>query len=240
MTGFLLTFLGIMIPFIGECDMADTSMSDVKIKEKQLIEKFKEVHGDRYDYGEMEYVTARTKIKIKCAEHGVFEQFIGNHLKGHGCQQCYFVEQKFNQSEVIGKFEKVHGNRYDYSDAVYQGMLKKVNIRCPEHGVFQQKAQDHFNGAGCLQCYKDDLAKQREEKKLKILKICEYIYADRYDYSNSVYVSNEIKFTVICKEHGEFEVYPRTHVEGRMCPTCKKEDKAWKQLVKNRLAELNA
>lgn len=208
----------------------------VTSRKEELILKFREVHGERYGYDNMVYINARTRIAIQCSVHGGFEQFIGNHLKGHGCQKCYFADQVFKQTEVIKQFQSVHGNRYDYSNSIYEGMIKKISIRCPAHGVFEQKAQDHLNGATCMGCYKEDLEKKRIEKKNKILSICAQLYGDRYDYSDSVYISNEVKFTVKCMEHGDFDITPRSHILGAMCPKCKKEDKKWKQLVKaNRL-----
>ena len=39
---------------------------------------------------------------------------------------------------LILKFEKIHGNNFDYSKVVYEGLASKVIIICPEHGEFLQ------------------------------------------------------------------------------------------------------
>ncbi|HFX6264408.1 TPA: hypothetical protein ACSE6S_000356 [Acinetobacter baumannii] len=39
----------------------------------------------------------------------------------------------------VKKAEKIHNFKYDYSDTKYKGYRVKVDISCPEHGVFQQE-----------------------------------------------------------------------------------------------------
>lgn len=54
----------------------------------ELIAEFVELHGDRFDYSEVDYINSSTKIKIICKEHGVFEQTPNSHLQGKGCKHC--------------------------------------------------------------------------------------------------------------------------------------------------------
>ena len=56
---------------------------------EQIIEEARKVHGDKYDYSELEYVNAHTKMKIICPEHGEFYQNHVNHIAGkQGCPEC--------------------------------------------------------------------------------------------------------------------------------------------------------
>ena len=55
---------------------------------KILIEKAKKVHGNTYGYDEVEYVNSKTKVTIRCSEHGVFLQAPSKHLSGQGCCDC--------------------------------------------------------------------------------------------------------------------------------------------------------
>ena len=48
----------------------------------------KQVHGNKYDYSEVNYTCNRNKIIIICKEHGIFKQIPYNHLKGAGCRKC--------------------------------------------------------------------------------------------------------------------------------------------------------
>lgn len=55
---------------------------------EQFILDAKNVHGDKYDYSLVEYITALDKVKIICPTHGIFEQVASDHLYGHGCFKC--------------------------------------------------------------------------------------------------------------------------------------------------------
>ena len=46
------------------------------------------------------------------------------------------------------------------------------------------------------------------------------IHGDKYDYSKVVYVRGRYKVTIICPEHGEFELRPFLHWKGRGCQKC--------------------
>ena len=51
------------------------------------------------------------------------------------------------------------------------------------------------------------------------------IYGDRYDYSKVEYKNKDHRVTIICPEHGEFQVYAREHLDGKGCPKCEKGEK---------------
>lgn len=47
-----------------------------------FIKDATEIHGDKYDYSNLNYINSKTKVIIICKEHGEFEQSPSNHLKG--------------------------------------------------------------------------------------------------------------------------------------------------------------
>ena len=57
-------------------------------KEKTFIEKCNNIHNSIYDYSLVEYINAKTKVKIICRIHGVFEQEADAHIRGRGCSKC--------------------------------------------------------------------------------------------------------------------------------------------------------
>lgn len=64
-------------------------ISKSKKDTKQVfIKKAIKVHGDKYNYSLVDYINSKTKIKIVCPKHGIFEQTPNNHLKGCGCKKC--------------------------------------------------------------------------------------------------------------------------------------------------------
>jgi len=53
-----------------------------------VINEFRKVHLDNFDYSLVKFENIDKKVKIICKTHGVFEQNIHKHLKGQGCQFC--------------------------------------------------------------------------------------------------------------------------------------------------------
>lgn len=127
-----------------------------KLTTEQFIKRAKEVHEDKYDYSLVEYVNAKTKVKIICPEHGIFEQLPSHHIRGRGCRDCGNERQTNKRTLTTQKFieksVKKHGNKYNYSKSLYINAKSKVDIICPIHGEFQQLAFEHYNGQGCPKC----------------------------------------------------------------------------------------
>lgn len=62
---------------------------------EEFVQQARAVWGDRWDYTETKYTGARTKLAIKCPEHGVFWQTQSNHLDGKvGCTKCNHMASK--------------------------------------------------------------------------------------------------------------------------------------------------
>lgn len=61
------------------------------------------------------------------------------------------------------------------------------------------------------------------------------VHGDRYDYSQTVYISSKEKVSIICKEHGVFEQTHLSHLARSGCPKCALEKK--QQQGKDRVAK---
>lgn len=193
----------------------------IKNKEKEFIKRAKEIHGDKYDYSKVEYINAMTKVCIICPEHGEFWQTPNSHVNNkQGCEKCYHQSKKgkykMTTEEFIQKSKEVHGDKYDYSKTVYNGLKNKTNIICPKHGEFWQIAYDHLNGFNCEKCKYEKNTDTTEEFIQKARKI----HGDKYNYSKVEYVNNHTKVCIICPEHGEFWMEPSHHLMYMGCPKC--------------------
>lgn len=153
-----------------------------------FLKKAKIVHGDFYDYKEVDYQTARKKIKIICPIHGEFLQQPGNHLGGQGCNVCGVIrtssKQSSNTQDFINKSRVVHGNFYNYDKTEYKQAHTIVLIACPEHGDFSQKPTNHLGGKGCPDCiHKSEgrISIYLESKKIKYKREF-HIENRRYDF----------------------------------------------------------
>lgn len=180
----------------------------------EWIEKAKKVHGNKYDYSLSFYENRKSKVIIICKEHGNFEQIASVHIRGSGCLKCV-GKYKPNFNEWIESCNLVHNKKYDYSESNYVSQGKLVTIICKIHGEFNQKAGVHQKGAGCPKCaktYKLTLENFIEKSNL--------IHNGKYDYSNSIYISQKDPITIICKIHGEFSQQAGNHIRGSGCPKC--------------------
>jgi hypothetical protein len=131
--------------------------NSVKLTTKTFIKKARRIHGNRYDYSLVEYKNSHLKIKIICSIHGVFEQKPNNHLSGQNCNKCGEIVRSNNiilnaKITFTKKVKKIHSDKYDYSLVKYVNNRSKIDIICPEHGVFQQKPNSHLSGHGCPDC----------------------------------------------------------------------------------------
>ena len=63
------------------------------------------------------------------------------------------VKNSLDTESLIIKFVKIHGDNFDYSKVIYEGLTSKVIIICPEHGEFLQQPRLHLRGSnGCKIC----------------------------------------------------------------------------------------
>ncbi len=181
---------------------------------EQFILKSKEIYGDKYDYSLVDYKNNKTKVKIICPEHGIFEQRPNNHLQSTiGCIKCSNI-YKPSITEFIVNSKKIHGDKYDYSLVDYKNNKIKVKIICPEHGIFLQTPNSHLQGHGCKLC-----TIMTEEKFIETIK---KIYGDKYDYYLVNFENTSTDVKIICKIHGIFEKKPVSLLQGYGCPRCYK------------------
>ena len=154
-----------------------------KLTTKEFVEKAKQIHGDRYDYSKVDYISAETKVCIICPEHGEFWQTPHAHLAGQNCPKCC-GNIKLSTEEFIKRANEIHKEKYDYSKVDYLGADTKVCIICPEHGEFWQTPHNHISGKqGCPECNTSKNSKivQKIETILKEFNI-QYIKEKTFDW----------------------------------------------------------
>ena len=193
---------------------------------KTFIEEAKKVHGNKYQYSNVNYINKTTKVCIICPEHGEFWQTPKAHISlGYGCKRCgrkVCAQKKSKTKEAfILQSREIHGWKYDYSKVNYVNSFSKVCIICPEHGEFWQTPHDHLKGNGCPACGNN---KKRNGRLLTTTKFIEKAIAkhgNRYDYTKVDYTNCSTKVCIICPEHGEFWQTPNSHLSGQGCPLCR-------------------
>ncbi len=193
-------------------------------KEKQttteFFEKANQVHSDKYDYHLVTYKNAKTKVKIICPKHGVFQQTPDNHLNnGRGCPKCG-GSAKLNSKEFIERAKSIHGERYKYDKVEYKNSNTKVVITCPLHGDFMQAPNHHLQGKGCRNCSYTLRARNLSMSKNDFLTRAEELHGELYDYSLVEFTNANTPVSIICPEHGVFSQIPSVHLRPASCKRC--------------------
>ena len=189
---------------------------------EEVIEKFKEIHKDKYTYEHFVYNGSHTKSTVTCPVHGDFFVTPNKHLLGRGCPECANEKRRqslsLTDSVYIERCRLIHKGKYHYDKThLCGGLHNKVIITCPIHGDFKQEANEHLRGHGCPKCGgTKKLTTDECIKKFKILHGEQYIY-NKVEYQNSC-----TKVCIICPEHGEFWQTPNSHLLGCGCPKCKR------------------
>ena len=156
------------------------------------------------------------------------KQLIRHILREHTKEIILEMSKKMTRDEFINRVNNVHDNKFNYENSIYQGVGKKIEVLCPEHGIFTPYAGDHLKGVGCPKCAglskgntKDFIEKAKNIHKDKLGN-------PEYTYDNTEYVNVRTKVLVTCPKHGDFPVTPLNHykVAGGGCPKCKAEKSA--------------
>jgi len=186
------------------------------MKEK-FIDKSIRIYMNKYDYSLVEYVDSKTKVKIICQIHGIFEKTPANHIRNknrQGCQKCSVKIRSEIIKKPINDFIKnsieIHGDKYDYSLVEYNNMHDKVNIICKIHGIFEQRPCNHiYSKNGCPLCVNNNIKLTTDD----FIKKAKKIHGDKYDYSLVKYENNK-KNVKIKIENMVYEQSPSSHLKG--------------------------
>jgi hypothetical protein len=123
--------------------------------------------------------------------------------------------KKYDKTEFIRRANIIHNNIYDYTLSDYKNSRDKIDIICPEHGIFTQMPYNHLLGKGCHHCSRnqkitiDDFILKAKEK-----------HNSKYNYPDRNYINNVTTLNIECPEHGLFKQAPGAHLKGIGCSKC--------------------
>ncbi len=162
------------------------SLKNRTFTRSKFISESKLVHGKKFRYHLVKYINALTKVWIMCPKHGKFLQTPASHMNGVGCEKCsksHIHTINIRERHFIIKADIIHNNKYDYSLVKYYNNFEKVDIICPEHGVFSQRPVYHTSGNGCPKCSES----WGEKKVSKVLTINNLNSVREYKFPESRY-----------------------------------------------------
>jgi hypothetical protein len=193
-------------------------------KTQNFKKKAELVHEGKYDYSRTTYVKASIKVNIGCPVHTEFSQTPNNHLRGKGCPDCGKEVRRLkttkNTTWFIQEAKRIHGNKYNYSRAVYKLGKEKIYIECPSHGFFEQTPDKHITGQGCPKCARLNSGSSQRLTLEEFISSSDAIHKGKFDYSKCLYVNSKTDVIIGCPLHGEFKQTPSIHQSSEGCPDC--------------------
>lgn len=213
---------------------------DINYYTSKFIADSKRIYGDRFDYSKTVYTgNTHEKVDIFCKKHQEFFSIAAYRHTGNcrrSCGKCTEEQRLINISgpgmsteEFVNTANILHNNKYTYEKTIYQGDKKEVIVTCKEHGDFLIKPNYHIRKkdennrpSGCKICGRkkteDSIRLTKEEFVQKSIKI----HKDKYDYSEVIYITNDVKVKILCKScNTHFLQTPHMHVGDKNgCPIC--------------------
>jgi very-short-patch-repair endonuclease len=169
-----------------KCSKIEASKKRIKNTNntKNIINEFKKVHGNKYDYSKVNYIDSNTKVEIICPKHQSFFQLPGSHKSGIGCPNCNeskgeerirkFLEENnisFKQEYIFQECKNIMALPFDF-------YLPDLNILIEYDGKQHFEPIKHFGGI-------TEFLKTQKRDKIKT-KYCENnnINLIRINYKN--------------------------------------------------------
>lgn len=186
-------------------------------KEKFII-KSKRIHGEKYSYFKVNFVSVNEPVTIICSKHGDFLQKPSKHLAGQGCPYCSGTK-KLTTEQFIERAKAIHGDKYIYDKVIYINTHSKVIITCPLHGDFEMTPANHTHKTqtqGCPKC-----SGKKVFNTIDFITVAKEIHDDLYDYPLTHYTDSQTPVKIVCPYHGVFSQKPNVHLQGCGCPKCR-------------------
>jgi len=176
-------FPGVHLSNNGGCPLCSKRL---KKTQEIFLKECEAVHKDKYDYSESFYINYHTKIKIRCKQHGIFEQSPANHLRGVGCKSCqesygeravrYYLENNNIKYISEKKFKECKYKRalpFDFYLSNYNLCIEYDGEQHFESRKISKNVTDEENLLNFKQTQINDILKNNYcfENKIRLLRI---------------------------------------------------------------------
>lgn len=166
------------------CDKCADTINGFKkrLTIEEFIKRSREVHGDKYDYSKVNYITCETPVCIICPVHGEFWQIPYIHMTGSGCPKC-------NESKLEREMTKVltENNINFESQKKFHDWLgaQSLDFYLPDYNIgIECQGSQHYEEC----CYNGwDLSMDSEviERDFRKNKLCQENNIKLFYYSKS-------------------------------------------------------
>jgi hypothetical protein len=133
------------------------------------------------------------------------------------------MSKKITKEIFIFRATKIHDNKYNYDEVIYEALDKKIKIFCNNcKYFFYITPTNHFTGSGCKKCAIECQKTKVRSTTEKFIKRAIEVHGDKYDYSLVKYFDKLTKIKIICKKCNQiFKQSPNHHIhQNHGCPVC--------------------
>jgi very-short-patch-repair endonuclease len=152
---------------------------NLRLSTEEFIKKANIVHGNIYDYSQINYITAHDKIDIICKKHGTFTMKASEHTNNkRGCPAC--SASTSNPEKQIMKFLDDVGVSYITKDRTTIKPLE-LDFYLPDHKIaieFDGTYYHSENTGGKSKDYHLDKTKKCEDLGIRLIHVFEPEYID--------------------------------------------------------------
>lgn len=130
---------------------------------------------------------------------------------------------KITHDEWLARFAAKHGGRYDYTNiAEIVSSVQRIEIGCPEHGVFAQLVYKHWMAIEhpCPTCRRRANGIKHRKGANALVEEIRAKFGDKYDCSEIEYINYKTPVALTCAKHGPFVQTPQLLRVGYGCPEC--------------------
>ena len=114
---------------------------------EEFINKSKQIHGNKYDYSNVHYISNKYKVIIECPIHGNFLQSTDKHLNGHGCPKCVLYKLENTISLLLDN----NNIKYNKNYKEFKWLINDINhsleldFYIPEYNIaIECQGKQHF------------------------------------------------------------------------------------------------
>jgi hypothetical protein len=178
------------------------------------------IHGDKYNYSNIEYINKSVKVRLICSKHGQFEIAPFNHLRGAGCQKCGRETRAkkctLPNEEFIRRLQVIHGEVLPFL------LLDEYTHSESKLRVLGKFGECSISARTLLEGVVPAITNAVDKTRYTIAEF-KNKHGDRYDYSKYIYNKELLgKSIIICREHGDFKMSRQVHLRGGNCTLCNK------------------
>jgi len=155
------------------------------------------------------------------------------------------LSKKLTTGEWIARATAIWGDKFDYSQSIYEGRHKRIQIICRNCGPLWVPAGNHVQQTltrkptGCDTCSRAEAAKNLIKPFNTMVEDARAIHGNRYEYIEDSYISARVGMTIVCPNHGEITITPDSHINARHgCKKCADQRQASETLA-HRYRDLN-